>query len=171
MALFSANATVSQLEPCHCQAAIRCCHREQGFNQLGSCRGSWATGYSSQTLPHHCKSLLAEPAGPSPEEQGGGPGCLEVINYTIWQRNTTRFIAESATDGPESKTRITAEMSKCWPRTVGDGVCTCVCVCVCVCVHAGTERICGWGLRLCHFFRDYHKADTHSPPPPPWNIF
>lgn len=44
-------------------------------------------------------------------------------------------------------------------------------VCVCVCVHAGTERICGWGLRLCHFFRDYHKADTHSPPPPPWNIF
>ena len=105
------------------------------------------------------RSSLSQLA-PRPRSRGA-PGCLEVINYTIWQRNTTRFIAESATDGPESKTRISAEMSKCWPRTVGDGVCTCVCVCVCV--HAGRERICGWGLRLCHFFRDYHKADTHPP--------
>lgn len=91
------------------------------------------TGYSSQAMPHHGQLLLDEPAGSEPEEQWG-PLCLEVINYAIWQGNTTRFIAESATDGPERKTQLCAEMSKRLHPRLRDGVC------LCVCVHAPGER-------------------------------
>ena len=64
----------------------------------------------------HGKLLLSEPAGSQPVEQWG-PLCLEAINYAIGQGNTTRFIAESATDGPERKTGLCTEMAKRWrPR-------------------------------------------------------
>lgn len=49
--------------------------------------------------------------------------CLEVINFAIWQGDTARFIAESATDGPERKTQIRAEMSKRWRPRPWEMVC------------------------------------------------
>lgn len=115
-------------------------------------------------MSHHSKPLFSEPAGPQPEEQWG-PLCPEVINYAIWQGNTTRFIAESAADGPERKTQICTEMQRCrnaGPRPWEMGVCARVCAHP----HAyqGRERTFGWELRLCHFLETVRqKANTLSP--------
>lgn len=94
-----------------------------GSSQLGSCCGTQLTGHSSPAVPHRGKLLLSEPAGSWPAELWGLL-CLEVINYAIWQGNTTRFIAESATDGPERKTQICREIRRRRAsKAMGDDVC------------------------------------------------